>query len=115
MIVRLFAGPDGESHFEAIEPAFEQRGTAERSPIEGAGGVEFGRFQLGHFSDWHRAPRKQYVFGIAGQMQIGIGDGTVMTFGPGDVLLAEDLSGRGHTMRVSGDEPRIHAAVPLTG
>jgi quercetin dioxygenase-like cupin family protein len=113
MIVRLYTGPDGESHFEEIEPALVQRGPAERSPIEAAGGIEFGRFQPGHFSDWHHAPRRQYVFSIAGQMEIGIGDGTIVTFGPGDVLLAEDLSGRGHTMRVVGSEPRVHAAVPL--
>ena len=113
MIVRLYAGPDGESHFEEIEPAFEQRGPSERSPLEGADGIEFGRYQPGHFSDWHHAPRRQYVFGIAGLMEIGIGDGTVLSFGPGDVLLAEDLNGRGHTMRVVGSEPRIHSAVPL--
>jgi hypothetical protein len=31
------------------------------------------------------------------RLLIGIGDGTVKTFGPGDVFLAEDETGQGHT------------------
>jgi hypothetical protein len=34
---------------------------------------------------------------LSGSVDIGIGDGTVKTFGPGDVFLAEDVSGQGHT------------------
>ena len=33
--------------------------------------------------------------------------------GPGDVLLAEDLTGQGHITRVVGTEPRFYAVVPL--
>jgi hypothetical protein len=31
----------------------------------------------------------------------------------GDVVLAEDLTGRGHVTRVVGDRPRVYAIVPL--
>jgi hypothetical protein len=31
----------------------------------------------------------------------------------GDVVLAEDLTGRGHVTRVVGDTPRVYAIVPL--
>jgi hypothetical protein len=30
-------------------------------------------------------------------VDIGLGDGTSMTFVPGDVFLAEDVTGQGHT------------------
>ena len=40
--------------------------------------------------------------------------GTVARVGPGDVVLAEDLTGRGHVTRVVGSEPRFYAIVPLT-
>jgi len=33
--------------------------------------------------------------------------------GAGDVVLAEDLTGRGHVTRVVGDQPRVYAIVPL--
>jgi len=31
-------------------------------------------------------------------VEVSIGDGTVKTFGPGDVFLAEDFTGKGHTI-----------------
>ena len=40
-------------------------------------------------------------------------DGTVARVGPGDVVLAEDLTGQGHITRVVGNQPRMYAIVPL--
>jgi len=84
----------------------------ELTELQQTQGVVFRRTEAGHFSDWHNAPRRQFVFTIAGQMEIAIGDGTQRQFGPGDVLWAEDLTGRGHTTRY-GSEPRLTATVPL--
>jgi len=113
MILRLYTGPDGESHFEELAPAFAPNQTSERSPLQETEGVSFGRAQPGSFMDWHPAPRKQYVITLSGQVEIGVGDGTIRKFGPGDVMLADDLTGHGHTTRVVGDEPRITVTVPL--
>ena len=52
---------------------------------------------------------------LQGGAEIGIGDGTVKRFGPGDVLLADDLTGRGHTTKAVGDVPRVSVAIPLAG
>jgi hypothetical protein len=54
------------------------------------------------------------MLSLSGQVEIGIGDGTVRRLGPGDVMLAEDLTGQGHTTRAVGNEPRLSAAIPLT-
>jgi hypothetical protein len=59
----------------------------------------------------HCAPATIH-FILAGQMEIGIGDGTTRRFGPGDVVLADDLTGQGHTTRSLG-VPRISATVPV--
>ena len=48
---------------------------------------------------WHTAPRRQWCITLSGSVEIGIGDGTVKTFGPGDVFLAEDTTGQGHTAK----------------
>jgi quercetin dioxygenase-like cupin family protein len=69
-------------------------------------------FPADHSSDWHTAPRRQYIFILVGQMEIAIGDGTTRRFGPGDVVLADDLAGQGHTTRSVG-VPRISATVPV--
>ena len=111
--VRLYTGPDGESHFEDLDPRFAPSGASERSPAQQTDGVSFGRAQPGNFVDWHVAPRTQYVITLAGQVEIGIGDGTTRRFGAGDVMLADDLTGRGHTTRVVSSEPRITITVPL--
>jgi hypothetical protein len=45
-------------------------------------------------------------------MKIGIGDGTTRRFGPGDAVLADDLTGQGHTTRSLGVR-RVSATVPV--
>jgi hypothetical protein len=47
------------------------------------------------------------------QAEIEVGDGTVKRIGPGDVILAEDLTGQGHITRGVGDQPRLSVVVPL--
>src|ERR1700738_2085109 len=109
MIVRIYTGDDGQTHFEDLSlPAEESHNVA----LQAGGNLVFRRFSAGHLSDWRNAPRRQYIFILAGQMEIGIGDGTTRRFGPGDVVLADDLTGRGHTIRSLGG-PRISATVPV--
>lgn len=48
-----------------------------------------------------------------GEIEIGLGDGMVRRFGPGECFLAEDLSGHGYTTRIVGDIPRVAVIVPL--
>ncbi len=112
-VVKIYTGSDGESHFEDLDLPFEQVANAERTAGQNAGSVSFSRTQPGAFQDWHPAPRRQYVITLAGQTEIGLGDGTKRVFGPGDVLLADDLTGRGHTTAVHGDQVRVSIAVPI--
>ena len=112
-IVRVYSGDDGESHFEEIELSYETIANAERTAMQGATGIQFRRSPAGDFMDFHAAPRRQYVVTLEGQAEIGLGDGTKRIFNPGDVLLADDLSGRGHTTAVYGDKTRVSIAIPL--
>ena len=50
---------------------------------------------------------------LTGEVEIGLGDGTTHRFGPGHVLLAEDLTGRGHTTRVVGGQTCMTATIHL--
>jgi hypothetical protein len=109
MIVRLYTGSDGKSHFEDLNiPA----GEMETVPLKSGADLTFRRAPDGRFSDWHNAPRRQYVFILSGQMEIGVGDGTVRRLMAGDILLAEDLTGQGHTTKAVGG-PRVSVSVPL--
>ncbi len=113
-ILRLYTGSDGESHFEELEMDFKPRGNAtETSPVQDATDIVFRSAPPGHVQDWHPAPRRQYVITLSGQGEIEIGDGTIRQFGPGNVMLADDLTGRGHITRSVGSEPRVYATIPL--
>ncbi len=112
-VVRIYTGDDGESHFEDIDLSYEQLETSERTAIENAEHLYFRRYQPGDFNDWHPAPRRQYSITLEGQVEVGLGDGTKRVFGVGDVLLADDLTGRGHTTTVYGDKVRIAVAIPI--
>ena len=109
MIVRLYTGNDSQSHFEDLTIPLEE---VQNVAIQASINIVFRRFPADYFSDWHTAPRRQYIFVLSGAMEIGIGDGTMRRFGPGDVVLADDLSGQGHTTRSVG-VPRVSATVAV--
>jgi hypothetical protein len=107
---RMYTGEDGESHIEAIDLA----GRPDLAELEAANGISFRINPPGRgTSDFHPGPRRQYVITLSGAGEIGLGDGSMHVFGPGHVSLVEDTTGRGHTTRVMGDEPRVTATIPL--
>ena len=112
-IVRIYSGDDGESHFEEIDLPYEKIAQAERTAAENADSIYFRRYEPGGVIDWHTAPRRQYVITLEGQVEVGLGDGTKRVFNAGDVILADDLTGHGHTTAVYGGKVRISVAIPL--
>ena len=108
MIIRLYTGEDGQAHFEDLNVPV---GDTETVALETGAEMTYRRFPDGSCSDWHNAPRVQYVIVLSGQMEIGIGDGSKRMLDPGDILQVEDLTGQGHTTRSVGD--RLSASVPL--
>ena len=112
-IVRLYTGSDNESHFEDIEIDLQATGDMMASALEPAHGIMFRTAPASHYSDYHPAPRRQYVITLSGAVEIEIGDGTIRRFGAGDVMLAEDTTGRGHITRVVGGAPRHYVFITL--
>ena len=112
-VVRVYTGDDGESHFEDLDLPYENVANAQVTAMRTASGIQFRRTPPGHFIDWHPAPQRQYVIILDGQSEITIWDGSKRVFNPGDVLLADDLAGRGHTTLVPGTKPRVSVFIPL--
>ena len=108
-IIRVYSGGDGESHFEDVTPE-EMTKIVNRV---GAGGITLGLRPSPSFSDYHNAPRRQYVVNLSGTAEFECADGTKWQMEPGDILVAEDLEGNGHIARSLGDTPRASLAVPL--
>src|SRR6266446_2234109 len=85
-IVRLYTGKDGQTHIEELDPTTHP----ELTTLQPTKGIVFRTTKPGHFSDWHNAPRRQFVITLAGEVEIGLGDGTVRRYGPGHVTLEDD-------------------------
>ena len=117
-IWRVYSGKDGRSHLEQVtldmKPFKDHEGAyGEGSAMQAVSGIAFRVAPPGYVLDWHCAPRRQYSISLSGTAEIEVGDGTRARVGPGDVVLAEDLTGQGHVTRVIGDQPRFYAIVPL--
>ena len=111
---RIYSGPDGESHFEDIEvPLTLSAGQSSLSDLIPLAGMQFRVSAPDQFVDWHHAPRRQFVVTLAGEAEVEASDGEVRHIGPGTVMLAEDLTGKGHITRGVGTAERLSLFLPL--
>lgn len=62
---------------------------------------------------FHNAPRRMMVIQLVGSSEQTTSDGAVRVLKPGDVLIAEDVTGKGHKSRNIGSEV-LYAMIPLT-
>ncbi|MCE5299045.1 MAG: cupin domain-containing protein [Methanoregulaceae archaeon] len=73
----------------------------------------FYTFEPGWFGDWHPAPARQFLALMTGAVEMETTDGTVKKFLPGDLVLLQDTSGRGHLTRNIGDGYASFLVVPV--
>jgi hypothetical protein len=92
---RLYTGDDGKSHFEELDQKEDSKHFL--TAITPKALVFKNDTNRDDLHGWHNAPRRQWCITLSGSCEIGIGDGTKKIFGPGDVFLAEDITGQGHT------------------
>lgn len=105
-ITRLYTGPDGQSHFEDITLSLTSTEYGNLTSTLPVTGMVVGEVSENLDIPWHNAPRPQYVIMLQGGMEIEIGDGSKRLFHEGDIVLAEDTTGRGHLTRGVGKAPR---------
>jgi quercetin dioxygenase-like cupin family protein len=104
--VRIWTGSDGDSHFEegGIDLAQGVRGdllSGKASTIS----ISFQETRSGGTFSWHDAPRRQFVITLSGTLDFQTRGGEHFMIRPGDILLAEDTTGSGHSWRLVNDEP----------
>lgn len=104
--VRIWTGGDGQSHFEegAIDLTEGARGDL-LSGKAGATSVSFQETSSGGTFAWHDAPARQFVITLSGTLDFQTRHGEHFTIRPGDILLAEDTTGGGHSWRLVDNEP----------
>jgi quercetin dioxygenase-like cupin family protein len=112
--VRIWTGDDGNSHFEEgiidLEPG--QRGDV-LSGRMAATTISFEETASGGAFAWHTAPIRQLVITLSGTLDFQTREGEHFLIRPGDILLAEDTVGSGHSWRLTDDQPWGRAYVVL--
>jgi quercetin dioxygenase-like cupin family protein len=104
--VRIWTGDDGQSHFEegVVNLAEGARGDWLTGKTA-ASSISFQETKSGGAFAWHDAPARQFVITLSGTLDFQTRKGEHFTIRPGDILLAEDTAGGGHSWRLVDDEP----------
>ena len=116
---RLYAGADGESHFEDIEIDLASTDYARSAPpldlssFTPATQIGFMRAPAGWSSDWHLSSSRNIFFVLSGEWEVTASDGEARRFAAGSVLLVEDTRGKGHASRVMSDTDSLAVMVQL--
>lgn len=113
-ITRIWADESGESHYQDIEMVLTPSGPLGRmsTPLPVASMI-LRENEPGYDYDWHVAPRRQYIVMLAGSVEIQVSDGESRTFGPGDIIQMEDVTGKGHKSWSPDGNPRRSIFLPL--
>ena len=113
-IHNLYADASGETHFRDIQIEWvEEAHGSKLSRRFPATGIVFRQVPPTYDLDWHPAPRRQYVINLDAGVQITASDGETRVIGAGEVLLAEDTTGKGHLSRAVGSTARHCIFVPI--
>jgi hypothetical protein len=113
-IHNLYADEKGESHWRDIEVEWvETRNFSKMSKRLPATGVIFRETSGDYDLDWHPAPRRQYIINLDGGVRITASDGEAREISAGEVILVEDVHGKGHLSKSIGGKMRHSIFVPI--
>jgi mannose-6-phosphate isomerase-like protein (cupin superfamily) len=117
----IYSDEAGVSHFRDIELALHETILGPLIPPLGATAAlpaencYFLTFPPGIEMDWHPAPKRLFHFFLAGESEVRVSDGSTRTFRQGDIVLAEDTTGVGHTTRNPGAVTTLMAVAAIPG
>ena len=113
-IHNLYEDAEGVSHFRDIEVEWvEQRHASQLSKRIPATGLIFRKVSADYDLDWHPAPRRQYIVNLDASVQITASDGESRIIGAGEIVLVEDVSGKGHLSKAVGGKIRHCLFIPI--
>lgn len=115
--VVLFTDTDGRARFrEEAVPLAEGTPQSRLSMLMPSGGLQLRESPVGFRSPFHVSTTPQWVFILAGAMEIGLQDGSSRVFNAGDFFYSADTlpagavfdpALHGHWSRQVGDEPLV--------
>ena len=113
-IHNLYTDASGESHFRDIGIDWvEERNFSKLSARLPATGVIFRETSGDYDLSWHPAPRRQYIVNLDGGVKITASDGESREIKAGEVILVEDITGKGHLSQSIGGKMRHSIFIPI--
>lgn len=100
----LYTAADGRAKWREEAIALSE-GTPQAllSQVFSATACQLRRSPVGFRSQWHCTPQPQWVFILAGEMEIGLHDGSSRVFKPGEHFFSADTLPEGATF-----DPKVH-------
>lgn len=117
--LRVYADKQGCSHFETNRISLEAKDYAppaaslNTSALKSANHSVFLELPVGWYGEWHPTPVRQWLVLMSGMCEFEAGDGERTTRKAGDLVLLDDLTGRGHQTKVLGNEAVRIAAIHI--
>ena len=112
--VRIWTAEDGNSRFEegTIDLSQGERGDvlSDKAVVTS---ISYRETQPGGTFAPHQAPTRQFVITLSGTLEFKTVPGATFVIRPGDLLLAEDTAGSGHSWRLTDSNPWRRAYVIL--
>lgn len=113
-IHNIYVDDKGESHWRDIQVEWvEEKNFSKMSKRLPATGVIFRETSGDYDLDWHPAPRRQYIVNLDGGVRITASDGEAREIGAGEVILVEDVRGKGHLSKSIGGKMRRSIFIPI--
>jgi quercetin dioxygenase-like cupin family protein len=116
---RIYTDAGGETHFEELDTTGQTIQAVESDLVGTVSetfpvtGIYFREVVEESSPVPHNAPFPLFIIGLRGTFSVEVSDGETREFPPGSVILVEDTTGKGHTTRSVGGEPRATLMAPL--
>ena len=113
-IHNIYVDDAGETHWRDIEVQWlEERNGSKLSARLPANGIIFRETAGDYDLSWHPAPRRQYIINLDGGVKITASDGEAREIGAGEVILVEDVTGKGHLSKAVSGQIRRSIFIPI--
>jgi hypothetical protein len=120
VIIRVFSDADGETHFDEIRLPGNARQSAVSTAIAWVSesvpvrSLVWRRVEKDHPATTpHVTPTRQLVIPLSGTAEIEVSTGERRTIAPGQIVLGEDQTGKGHITRALDDSTRVTLILEL--
>jgi quercetin dioxygenase-like cupin family protein len=111
---RIYSDENGESSFENVEVKLTDEGPlGALSEVFTAKAVQFRENSADYYWDFHNPPARQFIILLDGEIEITTSLGEKRKFSSGDILLVEDIKGKGHRTENIKKEKRKSVFIQL--